>query len=181
MRKLRSTVVSLCLVAGCSSSHVQQQPAPSAQPSNQVAANAYETIMAKTTIDGKTLSRKGRATAMVVFASWCEHCRRELGYLGELRTRYPELHIIGLNAYEEYGQFSDRERLKAYVKANAPWLTDIVPADKELLQLLGGVPKIPTMFFYDANGNLVTEFRANRRRHPTIEELASAIENVLAR
>lgn len=99
--------------------------------------------------------------------------------MAELRDAYPELRIIGLNAYEEYRNLSDKARLRRYLQRNAPWLTEIVHADAELLSEFGGVPKIPTLFVYDHAGQPVAEFRRGQRPPPTPAELEDAILQAL--
>jgi thiol-disulfide isomerase/thioredoxin len=152
-------------------------PAAVALPDAQ---RGFTALLGKATIDGGNLSREARPTAVVVFASWCGPCRHELKTLGTLRDAYPALRIIGVNAYEEYGNRSDASRLEAFVQANAPWLTQIVHADSALLRSFGRVPKIPTLFIYDAQGQVVAEFRRNKRLPPSHDELEAAIKSAVA-
>jgi thiol-disulfide isomerase/thioredoxin len=135
--------------------------------------------MQSQTIDGAPIAPDRRATAMVVFASWCGPCRQELADLGELRLKYPDLRVIGINAYEDYNENSDEERLRKFIAENAPWLTQIVHADSQLLASFGKVPKIPTLFVYDEAGKVVAEFRRNKRPPPSHEELDAAIARAL--
>jgi thiol-disulfide isomerase/thioredoxin len=131
--------------------------------------------MGSKTIDGAVLAAETRPTALVVFASWCGPCRQELAALGEIRQKFPTLRIIGLNAYEDYDQRSDEERLRNFLGENAPWMTQIVHADSALLRGFGNVPNIPTLFVYDDKGGVVAEFRRNRRAPPSHQELEAAI------
>jgi thiol-disulfide isomerase/thioredoxin len=132
--------------------------------------------MASKTLAGHRLTGPGEhPIVMVFFASWCGHCKRELSTLGQLRDEYPEIRIIGLNAYEEFRGWSDKERLKAYLDANAPWLQEVVHADKQMLRDFGGIPKIPSLFVYDRRGQLVAEFRRNKRRLPSPDELEQSL------
>jgi len=117
---------------------------------------------------------------MTFFASWCSHCRHELAVLGELRKQYPRLRVIGLNAYEEYSDLSNQARLRAYLAQNAPWLTEIVRAKEPMRAAFGNIPKIPTLFVFRGNGELVAEFRRDRMASPPSKEnLQRAIETAL--
>ncbi len=143
------------------------------------AKEGYAALLHKATIDGGELSRDARPTAVVVFASWCGPCRHELATLGKIREQYPTLRIIGVNAYEDYGNRSDESRLQTFVEANAPWLTQIVHADAALLRSFGSVPKSPTLFIYDETGGVVAEFRRNKRPPPSHDELEAAIRSAV--
>ena len=123
-------------------------------------------LLAATLVDGPTV--------FVVFASWCGHCRDELRVLSELRAERPGLKIVGLNAYEDWGDASDDEKLRVYLAEHAPWLP-VVKADASLLESLGGVPKIPSLFVFDGRGQLVEAFRRHERRPPSLGELRAAL------
>lgn len=173
----------LIFVAACSSAaQTPASTAPTAEANRglQAASEGYKELLTMKTIDDKVLTASKGPTAVVVFASWCGHCRRELGYLGELRQEYPGLRIIGLNAYEEFQDFSDAERLSAYVSQNAPWLTEIVHGDLGTLEHFGGVQRIPTLFFYDATGQASHQFRADQGSLPTRAELAATLAEIFA-
>ncbi len=155
-----------------------KEKAPPAQLGD--AQSGYHLVMGSKTIDGAIVAPEARPTALVVFASWCGPCRGELAALGEIRERFPTLRVIGLNAYEDYGERSDEVRLRTFLDANAPWLTQIVHADPALLRGFGNVPKIPTLFIYDESGEVVAEFRRNKRKPPSHEELEEAIASAVA-
>jgi thiol-disulfide isomerase/thioredoxin len=116
----------------------------------------------------------GAPAVFVVFASWCSHCRDELAMLGELHAERPELRIVGLNAYEDWEDRSNPAQLAAYVAEHAPWLP-VVRADEALLAALGGVPKIPSLFVFDAEGRLVKAFRRHEREQPSKAEIVAAL------
>ena len=113
-----------------------------------------------------------RATVVVVFASWCSHCRHELALLGELVANRPAVRVVGVNykGHEEYDARGDSAAVRAYVRGSVPWLR-VVPAGDALFAELGSPPKVPTMFVYDAAGHLVEVFDRRRRPLPDAGEL----------
>jgi thiol-disulfide isomerase/thioredoxin len=180
MQKLVVVFVALCVAAACSAGP------PAAQKSSQRAPGSaeygFQRIMTAQTLTGQPLPQTDeRPILLVFFASWCHVCQRELQTLGELRQAYPQMRIIGVNAYEEFRGFSNRQRLETSLQTHAPWLREVVHADKAMLQDFGGVPKIPTLFLYDKVGQVVAEFRRGRRRVPTREELEESIIMALGR
>jgi thiol-disulfide isomerase/thioredoxin len=121
--------------------------------------------------------RAGQPAVFVVFASWCGPCRRELGILAELRAAHPGLQVIGLNAYEDWADTSNETKLRAFLAESAPWLP-VVHADAALLELLGGVPKIPSVFVFDGAGRLTHRFARHERLPPSYAELEAALGTV---
>jgi thiol-disulfide isomerase/thioredoxin len=155
--------------------------APQSPATRSAAAPGYTVVAQATDLQGTRvgpLPADKKATLMVVFASWCGPCRHELATLGELRAKRPELRIIGLNAYEEWGEMSDARRLQGFLAQNAPWLR-VVHADQKLLRHFGGVRKIPTVFVFDGSGRLVREFRRAMRAPPTLDELEAVVSEAL--
>lgn len=173
---MRALVLGLAFAACGGGSSQPSAPSP-VEPSP-----ALGILQDSADIDGRIVGAAGpqvRATAIVVFASWCSPCRQELHILGELVRDNPALRVIGINAYEEWGSFSDEQRLRAYLGAHAPWL-QVVPSTGPLLAALGGVPKIPSLFLFNAAGQPVAEFQRVRRAPPGRDELAAAIEQAMA-
>lgn len=159
--------------AGC---HAETDSAPAATAEVGLAKLGKRTDMTGARLDLESAD----AIVVVVFASWCAPCRRELAALSELRAGYPGVTIVGLNAYEEFDDFSDEKKLRAFLAAEVPWLT-VVRDDGTLLETFGGVPKIPTLFIFDRDGKLVHEFRRNKRPPPNKQELAAAIDSAVKR
>jgi len=156
-------------------------------PSAPLAASAVgptaglEALRSRLDIDGKALPHPPRQpTVVVFFASWCGPCQKELAVLGELRAEIPTLQVIGINAYEEWGDLSDERRLREFLAENSPWLP-VVRGDDALLHKFGGVPRIPTLFIYDHEGDLVREFRRGLTRLPTRDDLRKAVHRAKGR
>lgn len=164
---------SLVVVTGCARS--------ASEPAKPEPTTGLERLLTSTDIDGRVVgdpTASTGATIVVVFASWCQPCRHELAMLGEITKAEPRLRVIGLNAYEEWGQYSDEQRLRAFLGENAPWL-QVVHANDSMLRAFGGVPKIPTLFVYDQTGRQIVAFRRNQRTPPTRAELEQAIAQAL--
>ncbi len=170
------TLVALGALGALAGCHTLGADAPRAAPHP-----AFTRVQAGQDLDGAPAAKyfaAGEPTIFVVFASWCGHCRKELAVLAELRAGEPRVHVIGINAYEEWEQASDEATLRAYVAESAPWLP-VVRADKALLKSLGGVPKIPSVFVFDGAGRLVERFKRNERPVPTLDELRATIAKLL--
>ena len=106
-----------------------------------------------------------RPTLIVMFASWCPHCRAELAEIATLRATHPELRVIGVDywAQEGYDHRGSSTALRAFVTASVPWL-EVVEADDALYAALGSPPHLPTTFVYGATGALVTRLDGEQSR-----------------
>jgi thiol-disulfide isomerase/thioredoxin len=174
VRSSLAILIALAALAACSADGNQPRPRSGAEA-------GLAALSAKKDMRGGRIDLEGsEATVVVVFASWCGPCRKELAALGELRKTRPKVRIIGLNAYEDWDDYSDEQKLRRFLDTNAPWLT-VVRDDGTLLRTFGGVPKIPTVFVYDRDGRVVHEFRRNQRPPPDRRELAAAIDSAVER
>jgi thiol-disulfide isomerase/thioredoxin len=166
----------LLALAACGGS---APPAPLAKPTPQVAVDALAKVEGLAALDGAPVGAIGpeqRGTLVIVFASWCHFCREEIELLDVLRREAPELRIVGLNAYETFDELSDDAELRGYLARKAPWLRTAV--GDALLPHFGGVPKIPTLFLFDAEGRLVTDYRRARRPPPSLDELRADVASL---
>ncbi|MBX3162536.1 MAG: TlpA family protein disulfide reductase [Deltaproteobacteria bacterium] len=156
------------------------RPAPAPAPPPPRPSGPLALVEATADLDGARIGPlgTGRATVLVVFASWCPHCQVELDVLGELRARHTGVRILGVNyvGHEEYKGRGNALAVRAYLAEHAPWLR-VVPADDELFAALGRPPKIPTIYIYDRTGALAAKFDRRERPQPTAAEL----EEILAR
>ncbi len=121
------------------------------------------------------LGQQQRATVVTVFASWCAPCRHELAILGQLTETLPHVRILGINAFEDFADYSNETRLRAFLLEHAPWLQVII-ADDELMAALGRPNKIPTMYVFDGNNQLIRAFLRSERTPPTKTELIQTLQ-----
>jgi thiol-disulfide isomerase/thioredoxin len=147
-----------------------------------VAADAYARLEASATIDGARVVEVApapSATVVVVFASWCPHCRAELAAIDIARARHRDVRVLGVSyrSHEEYDHRGDSHAVRAYVEANAPWLV-VVPADDALFAALGRPPKVPTIYVYDRAGRLVEVYDRRARPMPTAADLDAVLDRI---
>ena len=157
-------VLVLALLVGC--------PAPQAPRP----VTPLSMIEASPDLDGKVIGpSNARATIVVLMASWCGHCKVQLAQLAELRARHPSTRILGVNykGHEEYDNRGNAEALRTYL-APMPWLR-VVPAGEPLFDALGRPPFVPTVWVYDARGNLVERYDRRDREPPTTDEVAALL------
>ena len=141
--------------------------------------SGLQTLLGYADLDGKVLGPKPetRVTAVVVFASWCRHCREQMDYLHQLTRAYERLRVIGVSYYEspENGEQAVRE----YVEHNAPWLR-VVRADEPLFHALGRPSHVPSLFLFDGAGKLLRTYLPPKRLPPKMDELRSQIEPLMS-
>lgn len=168
----------LALAAVLVASAACASPSPQAPaPPVPAAEVGYQRVLAGSTLEGAPVSELvagSRATVVIFFASWCGACRAELELLDRLRADLPDVRILGVNVYEEWGDYSDQQRLRRFLGDAAPWL-EVVHGDEALMAAFGGVPKIPTLFVFDTAGAVVAEYRRVERPMPGEAELRALL------
>jgi thiol-disulfide isomerase/thioredoxin len=184
---MRALVVSMTLAAA-GACIVEPAPPPrtpyGAAPAGSlaVAGDAYARLEASATLDGGAVADVApapAATVVVVFASWCGHCRDELAAIDVVRARHRDVRTLGVNyrPHEEYDHLGDAAKVRAYVDAYAPWLI-VVPADDTLFAALGRPPKVPTIYVYDRAGRLVEVYDRRTRPMPTAADLDAVLDRI---
>ncbi len=146
-------------------------------PIHPASASALAQTEASPDLDGVPIGHAAaRATIVIAFASWCEHCHDELAILDKLRATHHALRILGLNykGHEEYDGKGGAAEVRRYVAEHAPWLR-VVPAEDALFIAFGSPPKIPTLYVYDATGALVETFDRSVRAQPDAAELEALL------
>jgi thiol-disulfide isomerase/thioredoxin len=166
--------IAVLLVVGCAGPPVRPVTRDRAPPS--VLGN----IEASTDLDGTPVGAgEAGATVVIVFASWCEHCKDELAVLDRLRPAYPRLRILGVSykAHEEYAARGNVTALRAYIAASAPWLR-VILADEALFTALGRPPKVPTIYVFDQAGGLAARYDRRQRKMPDAAELGALLDRL---
>lgn len=163
-------------LVACISGADRRSPPPAAAPAHPSYPLLEQALDLRGTAIG-ALAADQRATVTIVFASWCQPCRRELAILERLQSERPEIRVIGINAYEEFDDRSDADRMRAYIEEHAAGLR-VIPADDRLLAAYGGVRKIPSVFVYDRRGGLAHEFRRSQVEPPTRADIDRALDRL---
>src|SRR5262245_41381152 len=179
-----SFLIAGCMVEPAAPPPLRYGPPPAAPRPREVevAPDAFAQLEASATIDGwvvADVAPGGAATVVVVFASWCSHCRDELAAIDQIRLAHPGMRAVGVNyrGHEEYDQLGDAAKVRAYVGAHAPWLI-VVPAGDDLFTALGRPPKIPTIYVYDRDGALVEVYDRRTRAMPTAGDLDRVLTRI---
>ncbi len=156
-------------------------PARVEPPPPQVTSprDAYPLIAGARDLDGQAIGGADRATIVVVFASWCGHCRVELDILAELLTQRDDARVVGVNFrhHEEYDGRGDSAAVRAFVAERAPFMR-VIPAGPELFAALGRPPRVPTLYVYDAAGALVAAYDPQERPAPGHGELRALLDGL---
>ena len=159
----------VCAVAlvGCATT----TPAPSAPARPGVLAQ----LEASADLDGAIVGHSDQPTLVVVFASWCPHCKAELGELEPLRAR---ARMLGVNyrGHEDYAGRGGPAAVRAFAQ-RTPWLR-VVPIDDALFAALGSPPQIPSIYVFDKRGALVAAYSRKDRPPPDRAELAAVLDKL---
>lgn len=160
---MRAVVVLLLLaLSGCGAMYASGE-----EPS------AWQQFTASPDLDGAVVGASpGQATIAMVFASWCGHCRREVGELEELLSRRQDVRVIGVSFrhHEEYDQRGDSAAVRAFVRDQAPWMR-VIPGDRALWRSLGAPTFVPAVYVFDRAGALVASYDRKDRDPPDADEL----------
>lgn len=146
-------------------------------------APAFAQLEAASDIDGTVVGPSdARATIVIVFASWCGHCRDQLEVIASVRAAHPETRVLGVNyrGHEEYDGRGNADAVRAYVARSAPWLR-VVPAGDALFAAFGKPAKVPTIYVFDRAGVLAETYDRRERAMPDATELASVLQRLGAR
>lgn len=169
------------LIVACSGPAGQPATAPARAKAPTAAdlERGLQTLLGYRDLNGGEVGVKDgvKATAVLVFASWCRHCRKQLGHFEQLLQAHPQLRVLGVNYFED--PIEGDARVRAYLAENAPWL-QVVRADKPLFNALGRPTHVPSLYLYDGSGRLVRVYLPPRHSPPTMDELRSDITALMS-
>jgi thiol-disulfide isomerase/thioredoxin len=113
------------------------------------------------------------------FASWCPPCRQEFADLSDLYRQYREagLEVVAINLFEDFDNFSDDERLAAFLELTQPPFT-VVKGNDAISQQFGTIRRIPSLFVFDRQGRRVLAFAHERGAQATLD--AAALRQVVS-
>ncbi len=171
---MRALACVVLLVACRAGAPAAETPNSGAHSTAQPVAGVLARLDASRDLDGAIVGTSDEPTLVVVFASWCEHCKAELAELDAIRTRHVRLLGVNYRGHEEYDHRGNSEAVRAFAR-RTPWLR-VVPIGDALYAALGSPPQIPTLYLFDRHGALVAAFDRRERRPPDRAELAALID-----
>jgi thiol-disulfide isomerase/thioredoxin len=126
------------------------------------------------TLDGKSVSLssfRGRAVLLNFWATWCGPCKIEMPWFVELQKQYgPQgLQIVGV-AMDD----SSPQDIQTFVKemgVNYP----VLVGKEAVGQAYGGVDVLPTTFFIDRDGKIVSREFGLQSRSRFVENIQKAL------
>lgn len=113
------------------------------------------------------------------FASWCPPCRQEFADLSAVYRQYRQagLEVVAINLFEDFDNFSDDERLAAFLELTQPPFT-VVKGNDAISQQFGTIRRIPSLFVFDRQGRQVLAFAHERGAQATLD--AAALRQVIS-
>jgi peroxiredoxin len=126
------------------------------------------------TMDGKTIELKslvGKAVVVNFWATWCGPCRHEIPGMMNIYEKYKEkgLEIVGISL--DKGGWRDLKPFLAKNPINYP----IVLGGEAEAKAYGGIQGIPTSFFIDRKGNIVSKTVGSMEE----EDFEKAVKSIL--
>lgn len=111
--------------------------------------------------------QRGKPVLLDFWASWCRPCRDQAKVIDALRTRFPDVVVLGINV-------SDRpDAARQYLeREQPPWI--VVEDVDGSVNAQYGIETLPTIVAVDANGDVFTV----RRRFVPERELAAILEEM---
>jgi thiol-disulfide isomerase/thioredoxin len=99
---------------------------------------------------------KDKAILLNFFATWCPPCKAEIPHLNALKEKYKDqFEVIAIlveqnKLQEVVAEFIDEHKI-SYPIANGA-------ENFKLVNAVGGVPSIPTMFLFNKNGKIINKY-----------------------
>ena len=116
------------------------------------------------------------------FASWCPPCRDEFAHLNKVREKYrdSDLQIIAINVHEAWDE-NDAVRMKKFIATTEPSFPAVVGSE-DIRALFGGIDRIPTVYGFDRQGELIYRFihkKDSKKTNASADELEEAAKKLL--
>jgi peroxiredoxin len=126
------------------------------------------------TIDGKTIELKslaGKAVVVNFWATWCGPCKHEIPGMMKIYEKYKQkgFEIVGISL--DRGGWKD---LKPFLTKNPISYPIVLGGDAEATAY-GGIEGIPTSFFIDRKGNIVSKTVGSMEE----DDFEKAVKNIL--
>jgi len=149
------------LSTGCDSKKEQKQEVKQEQkvviPEFNLTTNDGKSIKIIANPDGWEFPQyKNKAVLLNFFATWCPPCKAEIPHLVALKDKYKDkFEVIAILVEQNKLQAVVDEFIKehgvTYPIANGP-------ENFKLVNAVGGVPSIPTMFLFNKNGRIINKY-----------------------
>lgn len=125
----------------------------------------------------------GQPVLVTFFASWCPPCLDEFQHLNAVAAKYADtpLRIVAINVFEAWDD-NDVPRMARFLDKTAPAFP-VVTGSKAIRAQFGGVSRIPTVYGFNAAGELAYRFihkRGATKTNATFDELDAAARALLA-
>lgn len=116
------------------------------------------------------------------FASWCPPCREEFSHLNRLQELYQDtdLTIVAINVFEAWDD-NDESRMDSFLEFTQPNFPTLAGSEHVRI-LFGGIDRIPTVYGFNQQGNLVYRFihrRGAKKTNASFNELRNAANRLL--
>lgn len=95
---------------------------------------------------------RGKAVVLNFWATWCPPCKTEIPWFEDLQNRYGSQGLAVVGVALDDSSESDIAEFAKEMKMNYP----VLLGKEETSDLYGGVDALPTTFYIDRNGKIIT-------------------------
>lgn len=167
-KKIFTILLTTILLAGCgtdaeNTATTDSETATSSGSVSDTEQEPYVVSFEGTTTEGETLTSdcfaESKLTMLNVWATYCSPCLDEMPDLGEIANSYDksEFQIIGVvSDVMEGGEESQLETAKDLITETHAEYPHLILNESLYNTLVGGVDSVPTTFFINENGELLT-------------------------
>ena len=169
-KKLLFLIISFTIAfAGCDSKHEEKE---STTQMNKEIEKKEDTKILLSTIEAQPLNIEiknntlkideiqGKVVLLNFWATWCPPCKAEIPHLNNLKEKYKDkFEIIGVNVGDRDGKMTPSEKMQAFVdEYKINYLITNVDANLKVVNAMGNISIIPTMFLFDKEGQIVQKY-----------------------